>query len=84
MPPIPLNRQLLWPWRFILHQNYPNPFNPTTTIKFELPEVSRVKLKIFNFLGEKVFTLLSESLPSGSHWVEWIASNFASGIYLYQ
>ena len=67
-----------------LFPNYPNPFNPSTTIEFDLPKTGNVNLKIFNILGEEVVTLLSASLLSGSHSVEWNASNFASGVYLYR
>jgi photosystem II stability/assembly factor-like uncharacterized protein len=69
---------------FNLHQNYPNPFNPTTTIEFELPKSSEVSLKIFNLLGEEIATLLSASLLSGTHSVEWDASAIPSGVYLYR
>ena len=69
---------------FHLHQNYPNPFNPSTTIEFDMPKTSEVTLKIFNILGEEVATLLSASLLSGSHSVEWDASSLASGVYLYR
>ena len=70
--------------RFKLNQNYPNPFNPSTTIEFDLPKSSEVSLKVYNILGEEVATLLSGSLLSGSHSVEWDASNLASGVYLYR
>ena len=67
-----------------LYKNYHHPFNPTTTIEFDLPKTSEVTLKVFNILGEEVATLISASLPSGSHSIEWDASNLASGIYLYR
>jgi hypothetical protein len=69
---------------FILHQNYPNPFNPLTTIKFDLPKVSKLTLKIFNILGEEVTILVSESISTGSYSYEWDASNLPSGVYLYR
>jgi hypothetical protein len=69
---------------FSLFQNYPNPFNPTTTIEFELPRSSEITLKIYNIVGEEIATLLSASLPSGSHSVAWDASHMASGVYLYR
>jgi hypothetical protein len=56
-------------------------------IDFDLPksnEGNEVSLKVFNVLGEEVITLLSASLLSGSHSVEWDASNLASGVYLYR
>ena len=70
------------PESYELFQNYPNPFNPSTTIEFDLPKSSELTLKIFNILGEEVVTLLSDFLLSGSHTVEWDASNLASGVYL--
>ena len=72
------------PVKYGLSQNYPNPFNPTTVISWQLPVSSKVKLEIFNLMGQKISTLLSASLLSGFHSVEWDASNLASGIYLYR
>lgn len=69
---------------FDLQQNYPNPFNPSTTIQFSLPEQSFVRLEIFNTLGEKVTTLVSEELNAGVFKYEWNAENLSSGIYYYK
>ena len=74
----------LFPKKFSLAQNYPNPFNPGTTIQFSLLSPGYVSLKIYNMLGEEVTTLVAEPLDSGIHKVEWNASGFASGIYLYR
>jgi hypothetical protein len=85
--PDPLNinkREVKVISEYHLSQNYPNPFNPSTNIEFDLPKTSKVTLKVFNILGEEVATLLSASLLSGSHSVEWDASNLASGVYLYR
>jgi predicted GH43/DUF377 family glycosyl hydrolase len=72
------------PSNFALGQNYPNPFNPTTTIEFQIPNSEFVTLEIYNILGEKVATLLSAFLLSGSHQYTWNAAEFSSGIYYYQ
>ena len=69
---------------FKLEQNYPNPFNPRTTINYELPITNYVELSIFNLLGQKVITLVSEEQPAGRYKVEWDAHNFAAGIYFYR
>jgi len=68
---------------FRLLQNYPNPFNPTTKIHYELQFTNDVDLSIYNLLGEKIATLVSENQKAGYHQVEWDASNFASGVYYY-
>ena len=69
---------------FKLEQNYPNPFNPSTTIKFNLPRSTEVRLEVFNTLGQKVSTLVNGRLNAGDHEVEFGASNFSSGIYFYR
>ncbi|MBN2425732.1 MAG: T9SS type A sorting domain-containing protein, partial [Calditrichaceae bacterium] len=72
------------PNSFNLSQNYPNPFNPKTTIKYQLPEASEVILTIYNTLGQKICTLVSEHQKMGKYKVEWNASGYASGVYFYK
>ena len=72
------------PKEYKLEQNYPNPFNPSTTIEFALPTPGFVTLSIFNILGEKVATLISEELTSGSYKYHWDARRLTSGVYLYK
>ncbi|MFC2084884.1 LVIVD repeat-containing protein, partial [Bacteroidota bacterium] len=61
------------PSSFKLKQNYPNPFNPVTAIKYQLPQTTIVDLSIYNLLGQKVATLVSEEQPLGNYKVEWDA-----------
>ena len=72
------------PKEFNLYQNYPNPFNPSTTIQFALPKESFTKLEIFNILGEKVITLVSEMLSPGAYKYKWDAGRYSSGVYFYR
>ncbi len=77
------------PESFTLHQNYPNPFNPETTIKFDIPEQNFVQLSIYNLLGQKIKTLVSQNLVSGSHEIKWdgkdeFSNPVPSGIYFAQ
>ena len=72
------------PESFSLYQNYPNPFNPSTTIKFALPTDSRVKINVYNTLGQLVETLVDKEMESGYHEVNFNASKLSSGVYLYQ
>ena len=71
------------PVAFALRQNYPNPFNPTTIINYELPITNDVELSIYDLLGQKVATLVSEKQNAGYHQIEWDASHFSSGVYFY-
>jgi hypothetical protein len=73
-----------FPTSFSLKQNYPNPFNPVTAIGYQLSAISDVELSIYNLLGQKIATLVSEKQKAGYHQIEWDASGFASGIYYYQ
>jgi hypothetical protein len=72
------------PREFALSQNYPNPFNPSTTIKYELPQSSVVKLSVFDMLGREVSVLVDERRDAGVHEVKFDASGLASGVYLYR
>ncbi|SVA64269.1 uncharacterized protein METZ01_LOCUS117123 [marine metagenome] len=77
------------PLEFALHENYPNPFNPTTTLRFDLPEVSDITLTIYNMLGQKVRTFDYQNTSAGYHSVTWDATNnlgqqVGAGVYLYQ
>ena len=72
------------PEEVYLYQNYPNPFNPTTTIPFGLTEETDVTLEVFDILGRKVQTLVSERLPAGNYSIPFQAGRLASGIYLYR
>ncbi len=69
---------------FSLDQNVPNPFNPVTSINYQLPKASEVKLSAYNVLGQRVVTLVNERQNVGTYKVEWDASEFASGIYYYR
>jgi len=72
------------PVKFKVYQNYPNPFNPKTIIKYQLSMTNYVNLSIYNLIGQKVVTLVSENQSPGNHQVEWDASKFSSGVYYFR
>ena len=69
---------------FTLLQNYPNPFNPSTIIKYQIPELSFVTLKIYDVLGNEITNLVNEEEPIGSYEIEFDATTLPSGIYFYK
>jgi len=74
------------PTSFMLYQNYPNPFNGGTQIRFDLPNKCRVKLAIYNILGQEVMKLTDTVFEAGQFNIAWDGRNengivVANGIY---
>nr|MBC8215464.1 tandem-95 repeat protein [Candidatus Neomarinimicrobiota bacterium] len=79
----------LLPKEFALHQNYPNPFNPTTTLRYDLPEDSKVSLIIYDIMGREVKRLVHVTQEAGFKSVLWNGKNnhgseVSAGMYLYR
>jgi hypothetical protein len=72
------------PSEYKLYQNYPNPFNPTTTIKYDVPKTSYIKIKIYDVTGKLISELVNGEIGAGSYEVNWNAAEYASGIYFYR
>ena len=69
------------PSNFALHPVYPNPFNPCATISFDIPDVSRVELNIYDVKGSLVEILLKETMKPGKHHYNWEPQGLPSGVY---
>ena len=79
----------LIPEVFALHQNYPNPFNPVTTLRYDLPENSIVRITIYNVQGREIKVLVNQYQEAGYKSVRWNATNnygkpISAGMYLYR
>ena len=72
------------PSEFTLEQNYPNPFNPSTSISFGLPVDSKVRLSVYNLLGEMVKEIANEEFSAGAHTLSFNADGLTSGVYFYR
>jgi hypothetical protein len=77
------------PAAFGLSQNVPNPFNPVTEIRYALAADCRVRLEIFNILGQRVATLVNEDQTAGYRTARWNGTNadgvdVSSGVYFYR
>ena len=77
------------PLSFELQQNFPNPFNPSTTITYSIPEMVRVKLTVYDILGNLVATLVDAEMNPGNHKTVWEGNDragmkVASGMYFFR
>jgi hypothetical protein len=79
-----VNTHLNYPTEYALLQNHPNPFNPSTKIKYFIPELSFVTIKVFDSLGKDVATLVNEEKPVGSYEIDFNAIGLTSGVYFYR
>ncbi|RMI13372.1 MAG: carbohydrate-binding protein [Calditrichaeota bacterium] len=70
--------------QYYLAPNYPNPFNAQTVFRYQLARAGKVRLDIFNLLGEKVETVLNAFQPAGEHRIRWNAEHLAPGVYYYR
>jgi hypothetical protein len=73
------------PSGFTLYQNYPNPFNGQTWIDYWLesrgPD-SKMKLAVYNILGQEVASLVDGFQPAGRQSFLWNPKNIPSGVYI--
>lgn len=69
------------PLTYALSPIYPNPFNPSATVAFQLPENARVKVLVYNMLGQQVRTLVDKPMVAGQHRVTFDGGSLASGVY---
>ncbi len=73
-----------WPAKYELKQNYPNPFNPLTNISYSIPVSGFVTVKIYDFLGKEIQTLVHEFQQAGNYSFNFDAHALTSGIYFYE
>jgi photosystem II stability/assembly factor-like uncharacterized protein len=71
------------PETYSISQNYPNPFNPSTSIRYQVPQISNVSLKVYNLLGQEVAELVNGMVNAGTYEARFNGSNLSSGVYYY-
>jgi len=76
--------EVLNPDKYELYQNYPNPFNPETVISYQLPNISKVEIKVYDILGNEISTLVNELKEAGFYKLNFNGSNLSSGVYFYR
>lgn len=64
-----------------LMQNFPNPFNPSTTIAYEVPRRTHVRLHLCDLLGRRVATLVDAIQAPGDYSLVLDAAGLPSGSY---
>ncbi len=69
------------PTNYSISNNYPNPFNPRTRIDFSLPAVSKVKIEIYNSLGQRVKDIIEMECSTGNSHVDLELNGLPNGVY---
>jgi len=69
--------------KYDLFQNYPNPFNSSTMIKYQIPQEGRVRINLYNILGEKILTLFEGEREKGIYSFAFSSNELPSGNYFY-
>lgn len=68
---------------FSLEQNHPNPFSQSTNILYSLKNSDFVSLKVYDFEGREIKTMINEFQEKGNYSVIFEAENLPNGIYTY-
>jgi len=79
-----IQNNVIKPVHFQLHQNYPNPFDQTTHISFDLHKKCEVTLQVYDVMGRRVSTLVSQNMNEGHYRVQFDGKGLYSGIYHYK
>ncbi len=83
--PVLVEETVKVPYTFGINNIYPNPFNPSTSIEFEIPELSEISIDIYNLLGRKVDNLIhQENMKPGVYRLQWNGENLPSGLYFFR
>jgi hypothetical protein len=67
-----------------LGKPFPNPLKSEATIEYQLQKTSYVRMELYDILGRRVATLVSEEKTAGQHALQWSQSGsrrLASGVY---
>ncbi|MGH7491811.1 MAG: T9SS type A sorting domain-containing protein [bacterium] len=72
------------PITYSLLDNYPNPFNPETKISYEMAQDGFATVRVYDFLGREIMTLVDRYQTAGKYVVTFNAAELPSGMYVYQ
>jgi len=61
---------------------YPNPARASATLRFSLPEATRVRLAVYDAMGREVARLADGEQAAGTHTFTLDASTLAAGTYV--
>lgn len=72
------------PRDYALEGSYPNPVSDQGTIRYGLPEATKVTIELYDMLGRKVETVVKGQKSAGTHNAEFKAKDLSSGTYFYR
>jgi hypothetical protein len=70
--------------QFCLNDHYPNPFNVQTTLSYVVPNLSWIRLGVYNIYGQEIQTLVHALQEAGTYFIHYDAGGLSSGIYFYR
>lgn len=62
-------------------RNFPNPFSGQTTLTYNMPYRSELRIEVFNAIGQQVKVLFDGVREQGNYETIWKAGDFANGQY---
>jgi hypothetical protein len=70
-------------YSFEVEQNYPNPANPSSIINYSVASECRVKITLYNSLGQMISVLEDSEKAPGKYKAAFNGSMLSSGVYFY-
>ena len=70
------------PTGYSVSDNFPNPFNPRTRIGITLPNREKIKVEVFNLLGQTVANMIEETFDAGTNYIDIELNGLPNGFYI--
>ena len=70
------------PTGYSVSDNFPNPFNPRTRIGITLPNREKVKVEVFNLLGQTVADVIEQTFDAGTNYIDIELNGLPNGFYI--
>jgi hypothetical protein len=76
--------RLISPVGYSLQQVVPHPAHGTVALRYSIGDAGRVRLELFNAMGERVAVLVDAEQPAGEYELQLNTDRFPAGVYFYR